>query len=167
MPYQALFGQLLKPETKPSYSNKSCSYHIYKQSVIIRHTLWIMITIRVMYDLCSHLFGLVKAMKTTFGFLTQHAADGSLTFSVQKVAVMLCRLLHEQLPLVGWLNSWLSFKSHNKCKAKYKIFCISVKTLCGYYSVAHSLKRYDHKFKKLSKKKSFLCWHGCSDQWLR
>lgn len=64
---------------------------MYKQSAIIRHTLWITITIRVIYDLCSHLFGLVKAMNTTFGFLSQHAADASLTFSVQKVAVMLCR----------------------------------------------------------------------------
>lgn len=83
----------------------------------------------VIYDLCSHFFRTCfKAVKITLGVLSQHAADASLTFAVQKVAVMLCRLFHEQLPLVGHFSSWFSSKPHNKCKAKYKLFCNNVKT---------------------------------------
>lgn len=50
-------------------------YHIYKQSVIIGYTLWNIITIRMTSDLCSHLFGVVKALKTTLGFLSRQATD--------------------------------------------------------------------------------------------
>lgn len=55
-------------KNKPNHHSKSCYYHIYKQSVIIRYTLWVMITIRVIYDLSSHLFGVVKAKKPLLGF---------------------------------------------------------------------------------------------------